>query len=263
MGMRPDRKVALVTGGSKGIGRAIALRLARDGCNVAVNYKTDLRLAQDAVEEIGNIGRNAIAIKADVGSATEVAAMTNATLDAFGRIDILVNNAGVEAGEPCPLMQLSEDDWDAMFDVNVKGVFLCSKAAVPNMIGQRSGKIINISSICGRIPSPYLVAYSSTKAAVITLTQGMAVELAPHNVTANAILPGSVDTHMNEYEFHALEKHLGKTAEEIRKATELVIPLGNRMARPEEIASVASFLASDDASYITGATITVSGGLIC
>ena len=263
MGMKSDRKVALVTGGSKGIGRAIALRLARDGCNVAVNYKTDLRRAQDVVEEIGKIGRNAIAIKADVGKSTEVAAMMNATLDALGRIDILVNNAGVEAGEPCPLMQLSEDDWDVMFDVNVKGVFLCSKAAVPNMIRQRSGKIINISSICGRIPSPYLVAYSSTKAAVITLTQGMAVELAPHNVTANAILPGSVDTHMNEYEFHALQKHLGKTAEEIRKANELAIPLGNRMAAPGEIASVASFLASDDASYITGATITVSGGLIC
>jgi NAD(P)-dependent dehydrogenase (short-subunit alcohol dehydrogenase family) len=189
--------------------------------------------------------------------------MMKATLSAFGKVDVLVNNAGVEVGEPCPVMQLDERDWDVMFNVNVKGVFLCSKAAAPSMIRQRSGKIINISSTCGRIPSPYLVAYSSTKAAVITLTQGIAVELAPHNVTANAILPGGVDTHMNEYEFHALEKHLGKTAEEIRKANELAIPLGNRMARPEEIAGVASFLASDDASYITGATITVSGGLIC
>lgn len=261
--MKPNAKVALVTGGSKGIGRAIALRLARDGCNVAVNYKTDLRLARSAVEEIGKVGRRAIAIKADVGNSTEVDTMMKATLDTFGRIDMLVNNAGVEVGEPCPLMELSEDDWDSMFNVNVKGVFLCSKAAAQNMMRQKSGRIVNISSTCGRIPSPYLVAYSSTKAAVITLTQGMAVELAPHNVTVNAILPGSVDTHMNEYEFHALEKHLGKTAEEIRKANELAIPLGNRMARPEEIASVASFLASDDASYITGATITVSGGLIC
>jgi len=258
-----DRRVALVTGGSKGIGKAIALRLARDGYDVTVNYRTDRQLAQDVVDEIKKIGKEAMAIKADVGNATDVDAMMKATLSAFGKVDVLVNNAGVEVGEPCPVMQLDERDWDAMFNVNVKGVFLCSKAAAPSMIRQRSGKIINISSTCGRIPSPYLVAYSSTKAAVITLTQGMAVELAPHNVTANAILPGSVDTHMNEYEFHALEKHLGKTAEEIRKANELVIPLGNRMARPEEIASVASFLASDDASYITGATITVSGGLIC
>jgi 3-oxoacyl-[acyl-carrier protein] reductase len=258
-----DRRVALVTGGSKGIGKAIALRLARDGYDVTVNYRTDRQLAQDVVDEIKKIGKEAMAIKADVGNATDVDAMMKATLSAFGKVDVLVNNAGVEVGEPCPVMQLDERDWDVMFNVNVKGVFLCSKAAAPSMIRQRSGKIINISSTCGRIPSPYLVAYSSTKAAVITLTQGMAVELAPHNVTANAILPGSVDTHMNEYEFHALEKHLGKTAEEIRKANELVIPLGNRMARPEEIASVASFLASDDASYITGATITVSGGLIC
>ena len=257
------RRVALVTGGSKGIGKAIALRLARDGYDVTVNYRTDRQLAQDVVDEIRKIGKEAMAIKADVGNATDVDAMMKATLSAFGKVDVLVNNAGVEVGEPCPVMQLDERDWDAMFNVNVKGVFLCSKAAAPSMIRQRSGKIINISSTCGRIPSPYLVAYSSTKAAVITLTQGMAVELAPHNVTANAILPGGVDTHMNEYEFHALEKHLGKTAEEIRKANELVIPLGNRMARPEEIASVASFLASDDASYITGATITVSGGLIC
>jgi len=258
-----DRRVALVTGGSKGIGKAIALRLARDGYDVTVNYRTDRQLAQDVVDEIKKIGKEAMAIKADVGNATDVDAMMKATLSAFGKVDVLVNNAGVEVGEPCPVMQLDERDWDVMFNVNVKGVFLCSKAAAPSMIRQRSGKIINISSTCGRIPSPYLVAYSSTKAAVITLTQGMAVELAPHNVTANAILPGGVDTHMNEYEFHALEKHLGKTAEEIRKANELVIPLGNRMARPEEIAGVASFLASDDASYITGATITVSGGLIC
>ena len=257
------RRVALVTGGSKGIGKAIALRLARDGCDVTVNYRTDRQLAQDVVDEIRKIGKEAMAIKADVGNATDVDAMMKATLSAFGKVDVLVNNAGVEVGEPCPLIQLGEDDWDAMFNVNVKGVFLCSKAAARNMIQQGSGKIINISSTCGRIPSPYLVAYSSTKAAVITLTQGMAVELAPHNVTVNAILPGSVDTHMNEYEFHALEKYVGKTAEEIRKTTESAIPLGNRMAKPEEIASVASFLASEDASYITGATIAVSGGLIC
>jgi 3-oxoacyl-[acyl-carrier protein] reductase len=168
--MKPSRKVALVTGSSKGIGRAIALRLAKDGCDVAVNYKTDFQLAGNLVEEIGKVGCKAIAVKADVGNAIEVDAMIKATLDTFDRVDILVNNAGVEVGEPCPLMQLREDDWDTMFNVNVKGVFLCSKAAAQNMIQQRSGKIINISSTCGRIPSPYLVAYSSTKAAVITLT---------------------------------------------------------------------------------------------
>jgi NAD(P)-dependent dehydrogenase (short-subunit alcohol dehydrogenase family) len=258
-----DRRVALVTGGSKGIGKAIALRLARDGYDVTVNYRTDRQLAQDVVDEIEKIGKEAMAIKADVGNATDVDAMMKATLSGFGKVDVLVNNAGVEVGEPCPVMQLDERDWDAMFNVNVKGVFLCSKAAAPSMIRQRSGKIINISSTCGRIPSPYLVAYSSTKAAVIALTQGMAVELAPYSITVNAILPGGVDTDMNEYEFRALGKHLGKTAEEIRRANESSIPLGHRMAKPEEIASVAGFLASNDASYITGATITVSGGLIC
>lgn len=150
-----------------------------------------------------------------------------------------------------------------MFNVNVKGVFLCSKAAVPNMIQKRSGKIINISSVVGRIPSAYLAAYSSTKAAVIALTQGVALELAPWNIAVNAILPGGVDTDMGVYEFRAREKYMGKTAQEIRKAYESSIPLGHRIAKPEEIAGVAAFLASDDSNYMTGATLTVSGGLIC
>ena len=254
-------KVALITGSTGGIGRAIALRLARDGCDVVVNYRTKQQLADNVVEVINAAGRKAVAIKADVRNASEVEYMMKTTLEKLGRIDILVNNAGIEAGEPCPFTQLEEEDWDAMFDVNAKGTFISCKTVAPLMIKQRSGRIINISSTCGKTPSAYLVAYSATKAAVIALTQGMAIELAPYNVRVNAICPGGVDTDMNEREFGALQRYLGKTKDEIRRDWEATIPLGGRMANPDEIASVASFLASDDSNYITGVTINVSGGV--
>jgi 3-oxoacyl-[acyl-carrier protein] reductase len=259
--LKLDGKVALVTGASRGIGRAIALRLAREGCDIAVNYRTSRESAQQIVEEIKKTGRKAIAVKAHVANASEVEDMIKTTLTGFGRIDILVNNAGIEAGEPCPFTQLSEEDWDTMYDINVKGFFLCSKAVIPHMISRKSGRIINTASTCGKTASMYLTAYSGTKAAVIALTQGMALEVGPHNITVNAVCPGGVDTDMTDYEFAVLEKHLGKTADEIRKDFESSVPLGHRIAKPDEIAGAIAFLASDDANYITGVTINVSGGV--
>jgi len=258
--LKLEGKVAIVTGGSRGLGRAIALRLAREGCDVAVNYRTNRQAADEVVKEIKSIGRKAVAVKAHVANANEVEHMIKTSLEDLGKVDILVNNAGVEAGEPCPFIQLGEDDWDTMFDVNVKGVFLCSKAVAPHMISRKSGAIINTSSTLGKTASIYLAAYSATKAAVVVLTQGMALELAPHNIRVNAICPGGMDTDMTEYEFRALEKYLGKTSDEIKKGYESSVPLGHRIAKPEEIAGAVAFLASDDAAYITGVTINLSGG---
>jgi 3-oxoacyl-[acyl-carrier protein] reductase len=259
--MKLEGKVAIVTGASRGIGRAVALRLAREGCDVAVNYRASRESAQQTVDEIMGMGRKAMAVKAHVANAGEVEDMVNKTTREFGKIDILANNAGIEAGEPCPFTQLSEEDWNTMYDINVKGVFLCSKAAIPYMISRKSGRIINTASVCGKTASLYLTAYSGTKAAVIALTQGMALELGPHNITVNAVCPGGVDTDMTDYEFLVLERHLGRTADEIRKGFESSVPLGHRIAKPEEIAGAVAFLASDDASYITGVTINVSGGV--
>jgi 3-oxoacyl-[acyl-carrier protein] reductase len=256
-----EGKVAVVTGASRGIGRAVVLRLAREGCDIAVNYRTSRESAEQIVEEVRGMGRKAMAAKANVANAGEVKDMIKTTLEEFGRIDILVNNAGIEAGEPCPFTQLGEEDWDTMYDINVKGVFLCSRAVIPHMTSRKSGRIINTSSVCGKTASMYLTAYSGTKAAVIALTQGMALELGPYNVTVNAVCPGGVDTDMTDYEFGVLEKHLGKKADEIRKGFESSVPLGHRIAKPEEIAGAVAFLASDDASYITGVTINVSGGV--
>lgn len=259
--LRLEGKVALVTGGSRGMGRAIALRLAKEGCDVVVNYNSSRQAACEVVETIKAMGRRATSVKADIGNAIQVEQMVTTAVEEFGKIDVLMNNAGIEAGEPCPFIELGEKDWNIMFDVNVKGVFLTCRAVAPHMIKRRSGKIINTSSTCGKTASTYLVAYSATKAAVIALTQGMALELAPFNITVNALCPGGVDTDMNEYEFGALQKYLGKTKDEIRRNWESTIPLGHRMAKPDEIAGVAAFLASDDSAYVTGVTINVSGGV--
>lgn len=259
--LRLEGKVALVTGGSRGLGRAIALHLAKEGCDVVVNYNSSRELASEVVKEIKAMGRRAASIKADIGNSSQIEQMATTAVEEFGKIDILVNNAGIEAGEPCPFSELREKDWDIMFNVNVKGVFLTCKAVAPYMIQRKSGRIINISSTCGKTASTYLVAYSTTKAAVIALTQGLALELAPYYITVNALCPGGIDTDMNEYEFGALQKYLGKPKDEIRRNWESTVPLGHRLAKPVEIAAAAVFLASDDSAYMTGVTMNVSGGV--
>lgn len=245
--MKLENKVAIVTGAGRGIGRAIALTFAREGAKVAVadiNYET----ASKVVEEIKGSGGEAVALKVDVADAESVEKMVREVLEKFGKIDILVNNAGII--RPSPLLETSEEDWDAVMNVNLKGVFLCSKAVVRHMIKQKSGSIINIASISGEAPELNTGAYTPSKAGVIALTSLMAMEWAKYGIRVNSISPGATWTPM-EYEFYPTEELYKRRCE--------TIPLG-RFAQPEEIAEVALFLASDSASYITGENIRVDGG---
>ncbi|MBI3623755.1 SDR family oxidoreductase [Candidatus Pacearchaeota archaeon] len=244
--MKFKNKVALVTGASRGIGRATALRLAQDGCDVAVNYIKDEKSAQSAVNEITKLGRKAIAIKADVSDETQVKQMIDKTIKAFGKIDILVNNAGIVWD--IPLFEKTMDQFERTIDVNFKGVFLCSKYVALEMKKAKSGIIINISSTNAiNTLSPDSIDYDATKAAVISMTKNFATELAP-NIRVNCIAPGWVETDINN-----------KLSEEYKKEEAEQILL-KRFGKPEEIASVVAFLASEDASFITGSIIVVDGG---
>ncbi|MDO4617992.1 MAG: 3-oxoacyl-ACP reductase FabG [Clostridia bacterium] len=235
-------KVALVTGASRGIGEAIARRLAEDGMFVYVNYQNSKEQAEKIAEEIGGM-----AICADVSNETAVKNMIETIEKQHGGVDILVNNAGISIVKM--LCDTEKAEWDRIFSVNVGGVYNVTKAVMGNMVKNRSGRIINISSIWGEVGASCEVAYSATKAAVIGFTKALAKELAPSKVTVNAITPGIIDTEMNA-EFTAEEK-----AEFVSE-----IPL-LREGTPREVADLVSFLASEDAKYITGQTIGINGGL--
>jgi 3-oxoacyl-[acyl-carrier protein] reductase len=240
-------KIALVTGSSKGIGKSIALTLAKYGCNVAVNYAHDDSAAQSLVEEIRSLNRKAIAVKADVANANEVENMVDAVLKEFNTIDILVNNAGLHKDDFLVLM--TNDSWHSVIETNLTGVFNCCKIVSKTMIGNRYGKIINVSSISGIIGLAGQTNYAAAKAGIIGFTKSLAKELAHFKVLVNAIAPGLVDTEMIK---NIPEKNLKQMLDNI--------PL-KRLGKPEEIAEVVAFLASDVSSYITGEVITVSGGL--
>ena len=244
--MRLKGKVAVVTGGSRGIGRAICLRLAQEGCNVIVNYLTNREKAEDVVKEIGKTGQRAIAVKADVSVMAGAQGLVKAALQEFGRIDMLVNNAGVYSEHF--LTDLSEQEWDRIIGVNLKSVFNCCKSTVEYMIKRGEGNIVNISSINGKQGFPGDTHYSASKAGVIGLTMALAKELADHNIRVNAVAPGEIITDMTVDD-------INKSGKEYLKQ----IPLG-RFGKPEEIAAVVAFLVSQDASYITGETINVNGG---
>lgn len=270
-------KVALVTGagGRNGIGRAIAVRLAREGADVAVNdiserpytaENTDWRGLTDVVDEIEAVGQRAISVIADVSDAKQVSEMVEKVVAHFGKIDILVNNAGTKAGKDrVHVVDLAEEEWDRVQRVNVKGVFLCCQAVARHLIEQGTGgKIINISSITGKRGSARYAAYCASKFAVIGFTQSLAHELAPYNVNVNAICPSLVNTervgHLavatmpEELTFYEQRSEFARRAEES-------VPLG-RIAESSDVANMAAFLASDQASYLTGLSITVSGGLV-
>ena len=240
-------KVAIITGSSRGIGRATAIEFAKQGAKVVVNYNKSKEEAEKVVEEITRLGTEAISIKADVSKPDEVKLMINKTLEKFGSINILVNNAGMVA--PKPFLELTTDDWKKTLDTNLLGVFICSQAVVPHMMKQKSGKIVNISSIrglghCGRT-SVYV--YNSSKAGVINFTKTLAKELAPF-INVNSVAPGWVETEMNK-----------KASPELRESENNKIYM-KRFAKPEEIAKAIAFLASDDSSYITGQVLVVDGG---
>ena len=270
-------KVALVTGagGRNGIGRAIATRLAQEGADVAVNDiaehpyaadQGDWHGLPDLVREIEAMGRRAISVVADVGDAEQVRQMVDQTVAHFGKIDILVNNAGTIAGKDrLPVVDLAEEDWDRVQRVNVKGVFLCSQAVARHLIAQGTGgKIINMSSVTGKRGSARFAAYSASKFAVIGFTQCLAQELAPYQVNVNAICPGLVDTERMGHLASVLMPDTLSADEQLMEYTrrsEAAVPLG-RLAEGTDVAKMAAFLASDEAAYLTGVSITVSGGTV-
>lgn len=239
-------QVAIVTGASRGLGRAIAIALAKEGANVVVNYARSSGAAEAVVADIVGMGGSAIALQADVSQADQVDAMLKAALNQWGRIDILVNNAGIT--RDTLLLRMKPEDWQAVIDLNLTGVFLCTRAVSKVMLKQRSGRIINIASVAGQMGNPGQANYSAAKAGVIGFTKTVAKELASREVLVNAVAPGFIETDM--------------TGE--LKTDEILqyIPLG-RFGKPEHVAGVVCFLAADPAaSYMTGQVINIDGGMV-
>ncbi|MBB6452958.1 3-oxoacyl-[acyl-carrier protein] reductase [Salirhabdus euzebyi] len=243
-----EGKSALVTGASRGIGRAIALELAKNGAKVAVNYAGSEQKANEVVEEIKKNGGEAFAIQANVSSDADVKDMVKQVIDTFGSLDILVNNAGITRDNL--LMRMKEEEFDEVIQTNLKGVFLTTKAVTRQMMRQKSGRIINIASIVGVSGNAGQANYVAAKAGVIGLTKTTAKELATRNVLVNAVAPGFITTDMTD-----------KLPEEAKESMLSMIPL-NRLGNPEDIARVVRFLASDDANYMTGQTLHVDGGMV-
>ncbi|WML49304.1 3-oxoacyl-[acyl-carrier-protein] reductase [Neobacillus sp. PS3-34] len=246
--MNLDGKAVLVTGASRGIGREIALELARQGANIAVNFSGSEAKANETVDEIKAMGRDAFAVKCDVSDSESVSAMVKETIDRFGKLDVLVNNAGITRDNL--LMRMKEEEWDDVININLKGVFLCTKAVTRQMMKQRNGRIINIASIVGVSGNPGQANYVAAKAGVIGLTKTTAKELASRHITVNAIAPGFITTDMTE-----------KLTEEVKTEMLKMIPLA-RFGEPKDIAKVTAFLASDDSSYMTGQTLHIDGGMV-
>jgi len=241
-------KVALVTGGSRGIGRAVAEALAREGAAVAVAAGRDLAAAEETATAVRALGVGGIPLQGDVSAAAQADALVAATLGQWGRLDLLVNNAGITRDGL--LMRMDEGDWDAVVDVNLKGAFLCTRAALKPMLRQRSGCIVNITSVMGLRGSAGQANYAAAKSGMIGLTKSAAWEVASRGIRVNAVAPGFITTRMTE----GLPQ--GVTAEALKR-----IPLG-RFGRPEDVAGVVVFLCSEAAGYITGQVVVVDGGLI-
>jgi glucose 1-dehydrogenase len=247
---RLEGKVAVVTGSGRGIGRAIALRFAREGADVVINYARSADEAHEVLAQVEADGGRGLVVQADLRSAAEVARLVEEAVRHFGGLDILVNNAG--GGKSQPFTEVAEHDYDTVVDLNLKGVFFASQAFARHLIrAGRAGRIINISSVHEEIPFPGQAAYCAAKGGVKLLTRDLAVELARYGITVNAVAPGAIETAANT----ALVQDKPRLEALLRQ-----IPLG-RLGRPEDVAAVVAFLASDDAAYVTGSTYFVDGGL--
>lgn len=273
-----EGKVAIVTGAARmrGIGRAIALPLAEDGADVVVTavarppeampeheQEAGWRGVHSVADEISAVGRRALALDVDVTNPEQVREMMGRVAAELGRIDILVNNAGLAlvSGKK-NLWEMDDEEWLGEIDVNLNGVYHCCKAVAKALVEQgEGGRIINISSLAGRVAQPQYGGYTPAKFAVIGLTQMLALELAPHNVTVNAVCPGSTDTDMMDGTFRRTGERMGLPFEMVKQGVKRFIPLG-RQARPAEIASVVAYLASPASAYITGQAINVDGGIV-
>lgn len=245
--MKLEGKVALVTGASRGIGKAIAIALAKEGASVVVNYSGSEDKAVETMNEIRELGQKSMVYRCNVANAEEVQQMVKNTIDEFGKLDILVNNAGINRDNL--LMRMKDDEWDDVVNINLKGVFNCTKAVSRQMMRQRWGRIINISSIVGSTGNPGQANYSAAKAGVIGLTKTSALELARRGITVNAVAPGFIQTDMTD-----------RLPEDVKESMLKQIPLG-RFGDVEDIASFVVYLASDESKYITGQVIHINGGM--
>lgn len=240
-------KSALVTGASKGVGKGIALELARQGCDVAVNYNSDAGGAGATCDELRALGRRAIALQADVGDSAQVDRMFGAFSDQFAKLDILINNAGVQTWKP--LLELTENEWDRVIDTNLKGCYLCTQRGARLMKNAGGGRIVNIGSGCNKVAFPNLVDYTASKGGIEMFTKVAAVELGPHQITVNCVAPGAVEIERTKHE-------AGDYAGTWAKLT----PLG-RVGTPLDVGRVVAFFASEAGAFVTGQTLWVDGGL--
>ena len=246
--MKLKDKVALVTGSSRGVGKSIALAFAKEGAKVMVNYTSNEKAANEVLETIQKMGGQARVFKADVAKKAEAQALVQATADAFGGLDILVNNAGFT--RPAMMLKMTEEQWDAVLNIHLKGAWLCAQAAAPHMIAKNSGKIINVTSVAGMVGTVGQINYSAAKGGVISMTKSMARELARNNICANVISLGIVPTDMSEK----------ITTDEKLKEIYMNRILLKRFGETDELTPAFVFLASDDANYITGQLLAVDGG---
>lgn len=242
-----ENRTALVTGASKGVGRGIALELGRRGCDVAVNYHTDEAGAAETVAELRAMGREAFALRANVGVSSEVDAMFAEVLRRFPRLHILVNNAGVQTWKA--LLELEEREWDRVIDTNLKGCFVCTQRAARHMKEHGGGRIVNIGSGCNKIAFPHLVDYTASKGGIEQFTKVAAVELGPYQITVNCVAPGAIEIERTRQEGSDYAGTWGS-----------LTPLG-RVGQPVDVALAVAFFASDDAAFVTGQTLWVDGGL--
>ena len=244
-----EKKVVVVTGASRGIGKEIALKYAENGYNVAINYVSDKTNVEELEKEFKEKGAEALIVKADVSKSEQVQEFIKAVIEKYGKIDVLVNNAGIT--RDMLLMRMKEEDFDKVIEINLKGTFLVTKEVVPYMMKKRDGKIISLSSVVGVTGNAGQCNYSASKAGIIGFTKSIAKELASRNIRANAVAPGFIDTDMTNV-----------LSDEVKENINKQIPM-RRMGTSREIANVVYFLGSEESSYITGQVINIDGGMVC